>query len=59
MSTESRCPTEAFYYAYGSAGSWSTYKANLRAFEKYRLVPRMFVNCSERKLDVSSPFFGL
>lgn len=37
-------------YAGGSAGTCSTYTANLRAFEKYRLIPRMLVNATTRSL---------
>ncbi|KAJ7479719.1 oxidoreductase [Mycena latifolia] len=36
----------AFMYAGGSAGTNSTYHANQRAFEKYRIVPRMLVNAT-------------
>ncbi|KAF7288985.1 Fmn dependent [Mycena indigotica] len=41
----------AFMYAGGSAGTNSTYRANLRAFEKYRIVPRMLVNATTRNLE--------
>ncbi|KAJ6624361.1 oxidoreductase [Mycena sp. CBHHK59/15] len=54
----------AFMYAGGSAGTFSTYRANLRAFEKYRIVPRMLVDATVRNLDTtifgvkhSSPIF--
>ncbi|KAJ7465021.1 oxidoreductase [Mycena latifolia] len=54
----------AFMYAGGSAGTNSTYRANLRAFEKYRIVPRMLVNATFRNLETtifgvkhSSPIF--
>lgn len=40
-------------YAGGSAGINSTYHANLRAFEKYRIVPRMLVDATTRSLEVS------
>ncbi|KAJ7119838.1 oxidoreductase [Mycena epipterygia] len=53
-----------FGYAGGSAGTNSTYRVNLRAFEKYRIVPRMLVDATIRNLDTtifgvthSSPIF--
>lgn len=39
-------------YAGGSAGTNSTYRANLRAFEKFRIIPRMLVDASVRNLEV-------
>jgi isopentenyl diphosphate isomerase/L-lactate dehydrogenase-like FMN-dependent dehydrogenase len=39
-------------YAGGSAGTSSTYHANLAAFEKYRIVPRMLVDATTRSLEV-------
>ncbi|KAJ8081137.1 hypothetical protein PM082_017980 [Marasmius tenuissimus] len=54
----------AFLYAHGSAGTWQTYNANLKAFERYRIIPRMLVDASERNLETtifgvkhSSPLF--
>ncbi|KAJ7618929.1 oxidoreductase [Mycena polygramma] len=54
----------AFMYAGGSAGTNSTYRANLRAFEKYRIIPRMLVDATTRSLETtifgvkhSSPIF--
>ncbi|KAJ6554963.1 oxidoreductase [Mycena vulgaris] len=54
----------AFMYAGGSAGIYSTYRVNLRAFEKYRIVPRMLVDATIRTLETtifgvkhSSPIF--
>ncbi|KAJ7812003.1 oxidoreductase [Mycena olivaceomarginata] len=54
----------AFMYAGGSAGTSSTYHANLAAFEKYRIVPRMLVDATTRSLETtifgvkySSPIF--
>jgi lactate 2-monooxygenase len=44
--------TGAYMYARGSAGTNSTYKANVRAFEKYRIVPRMLVDATTRSLEV-------
>ncbi|KAJ6455451.1 oxidoreductase [Mycena sanguinolenta] len=43
----------AFMYAGGSAGTNSTYRANLRAFEKYRIVPRMLVDATTRSLETT------
>lgn len=39
-------------YAGGSAGTNSTYRANLRAFDKYAIIPRMLVNANKRTLEV-------
>ena len=39
-------------YAGGSAGTNSTYRANLRAFNKYGIIPRMLVNANQRSLEV-------
>ncbi|KAJ7166321.1 oxidoreductase [Mycena crocata] len=47
----------AFMYAGGSAGTNSTYRANLRAFEKYRIVPRMLVDATVRTLETT--IFGV
>ncbi|KAJ7051809.1 oxidoreductase [Mycena amicta] len=47
----------AFLYAGGSAGTNSTYRANLRAFEKYRIVPRMLVDATTRNLETT--IFGV
>ncbi|KAF7300052.1 Fmn dependent [Mycena kentingensis (nom. inval.)] len=41
----------AFMYAAGTAGTGSTYRANLRAFERYRIVPRMLVDATTRNLE--------
>jgi lactate 2-monooxygenase len=35
-------------YVYGSAGSGTTYAANLAAFDRYRLKPKMLVNATIR-----------
>jgi isopentenyl diphosphate isomerase/L-lactate dehydrogenase-like FMN-dependent dehydrogenase len=42
----------AFLYAYGSAGTNSTYHANQRAFQKFGIIPRMLVNATRRSLEV-------
>ena len=39
-------------YAGGNAGTGSTYRANLRAFDKYAIIPRMLVNANHRSLEV-------
>jgi isopentenyl diphosphate isomerase/L-lactate dehydrogenase-like FMN-dependent dehydrogenase len=41
---------EAFGYLAGSAGAGSTNRANLAAFERWRLVPRMLNGCTVREL---------
>jgi lactate 2-monooxygenase len=47
---------EAFAYIAGGAGAESTVRANREAFEKYKIVPRMLRNVSER--DTSITLFG-
>ena len=42
----------AFLYAYGSAGTNSTHRANQRAFQKFGIIPRMLVNATRRSLEV-------
>jgi lactate 2-monooxygenase len=44
---------EAFGYVAGGAGSERTMSANLRAFERWEIVPRMLRDVSERDLSVS------
>lgn len=39
-------------YAGGSAGTGATDRANVRAFEKYAIIPRMLVNATMRSLEV-------
>ncbi|KAJ7639186.1 oxidoreductase [Roridomyces roridus] len=48
---------EAFMFAAGSAGISSTLRANLEAFERYRIVPRMLVDATVRSLETS--LFGV
>lgn len=43
---------QAYDYVVGGAGSESTMRANLRAFERWQLVPRMLRDVSERNLGV-------
>ena len=45
-----------FGYVYGSAGSGATHSANVKAFDHYRLRPRMLVNATQR--DMSVDLFG-
>ncbi|MEV4729231.1 lactate 2-monooxygenase [Saccharopolyspora sp. NPDC049426] len=44
-------------YVHGGAGSERTQRANVTAFERWGLVPRMFVGATERDLEVD--LFGL
>ncbi|KAK7031872.1 Fmn dependent [Favolaschia claudopus] len=46
-----------FMYAGGSAGTNSTYWGNVRAFERYRIVPRMLVDATTRSLETT--IFGV
>ncbi|HEY7072499.1 MAG TPA: alpha-hydroxy-acid oxidizing protein [Acidimicrobiales bacterium] len=43
-------PPEAFGYVAGSAGSGATARANRRAFDRWRIVPRMLRDVAERDL---------
>ncbi|KAI5988368.1 FMN-dependent alpha-hydroxy acid dehydrogenase [Pisolithus albus] len=47
----------AYMYTFGSAGMCSTDSANKRAFENYRLVPRMLVDVSNRNIETT--IFGV
>ena len=44
---------EAFGYVAGGAGAERTMRANLRAFERWEIVPRMLRNVSVRDLSTS------
>lgn len=46
-------PAQAFGYVAGSAGTGSTAEANRAAFERWRLVPRMLRDVSERDLSTT------
>jgi lactate 2-monooxygenase len=43
-----RIDPEPFWYAAGAAGSGATYRANLEAFDRWRLVPRMLTGAAGR-----------
>ncbi|MFC9972870.1 lactate 2-monooxygenase [Spirillospora sp. NPDC127200] len=49
---ERRLSAQAFGYAAGSAGSEATARANREAFDRWRIVPRMLRDVSERDLSV-------
>ena len=44
---------EAWAYVHGSSGTESTAEANARAFERWRIVPRVLRDVSERDLGVT------
>ncbi|KAH7105139.1 FMN-dependent alpha-hydroxy acid dehydrogenase [Auriculariales sp. MPI-PUGE-AT-0066] len=46
-------PSTAWNYVAGSAGVWRTKDANIRAFDRYRLRPRMMVDATIRDLSVT------
>ena len=46
-------PSTAWNYVAGSAGVWRTKDANIRAFDRYRLRPRMMVDATQRDLSVT------
>jgi hypothetical protein len=43
-------------YTFGSAGIGSTYRNNLKALEKWRIIPRMLRNATDRNLEVGSSY---
>ena len=53
---ERRMSREAWAYVAGSAGQQRTARANLEAFDRHRIVPRMLVDVEER--DTSVELFG-
>jgi len=48
-----RLPAEAFGYVAGGAGAELTMRANLEAFERWQIVPRMLRDVSSRDLSTS------
>src|SRR5690625_4484263 len=42
-----------YYYIAGGAGGEQTMDANVQAFKKWKLIPRMFCNVENRDLSVS------
>jgi lactate 2-monooxygenase len=40
-------------YTFGSAGSSETYRNNLEALERWRIIPRMLRDTTDRNLEVS------
>lgn len=47
-----KVPAANFGYVYGAASTGDTHAANLAAFKRYRLKPRMLVNATRRDLNV-------
>lgn len=45
---KSAVPEGNYGYVFGSASSGTTYAANLAAFNRYRLKPKMLVNATRR-----------
>ena len=43
-----RMAPEPYWYAAGAAGSGATYRANLEAFDRWRIVPRMLTGATAR-----------
>lgn len=43
-----RMEPEPYWYAAGAAGSGATYRANLEAFDRWRIVPRMLAGAAGR-----------
>lgn len=46
----------AYMYTFGSAGTSSTNKANIKALQQWRIIPRMLRDASSRNLDVGLLF---
>ncbi len=44
---------EPYWYAAGAAGSGATYRANLAAFDRWRLVPRMLTGATDRSAQTT------
>ncbi|USP81114.1 hypothetical protein yc1106_08388 [Curvularia clavata] len=55
-SARAAIPLPNFLYVAGSAGSEDTYRANVSAFSRYRLLPKMLVPVTRR--DMSVTLFG-
>ena len=51
-----RMEPEPYWYAAGAAGSGATHRANLAAFDRWRIVPRMLAGATER--DPSTTVLG-
>ena len=51
-----KVPKANFGYVYGSASSGLTNEANVKAFRRYRLKPKMLVDATRR--DVGVELFG-
>jgi len=47
----------AYMYTFGSAGTGSTHRVNLVALERWRIVPRMLRNATDRNLETT--IFGV
>src|SRR6266487_576507 len=43
-----RMDPEPYWYAAGAAGSGATHRANLEAFDRWRIVPRMLTGATYR-----------
>jgi lactate 2-monooxygenase len=54
---EAALSTEVFSYVAGGAGNEGTQDANVTAFDRYSLIPRMLAGASER--DLSIELFGI
>ena len=45
---------DAYLYVFASAGTCSTDRFNREAFDKWRIVPRMLRDCTQRNTEVRS-----
>ncbi|HZC73739.1 MAG TPA: lactate 2-monooxygenase [Jatrophihabitans sp.] len=48
-----RMAPEPYWYAAGAAGSGATYRANLEAFDRWRIVPRMLTGATGRNAQAT------
>ncbi|KAH9831329.1 FMN-dependent dehydrogenase [Rhodofomes roseus] len=49
--------TDAYLYVYGSAGTCSTHEDNIKEFGKWKIVPRVMTDASNRNLETT--LFGV
>ena len=47
-----RFRVDAYLYVYGSAGTCSTHEDNIAEFRRWKIIPRMMTDASNRNLEV-------
>jgi lactate 2-monooxygenase len=53
-----KLPSEAYWYVAGGASTGSTMVANRRAFDRYKIMPRMLAGVSQDDFDMRTTLFG-